>query len=563
MRFVHVVAILGLSTGHAWAQPGDGAPAQPPETSAKPPPALGAIPPRTAGDHPPPTVGDHPPPTVGDKPAEPLDSASKSDLGGALARNLPAASSNGGHDATFEAIVVPLVLRDEGFRFGSYGRVTAGTDLRGGKPERILVVAHGPRIVEPSYLELEFSYGFEIHKGFEGVNSYLAMRPVITLAFDDTLFHDTGNFDAHPAIRNMFLDARLSRTLSMWVGSRMYRGDDIYLFDYWPLDDQNTVGAGLLYRALLFPQHEQGDEAHMLELSGHVGWNRLNQPFQFQQIDVANPVQGATTVVQLNRQRMVASATASYIQQGPPNDVSFKVKLHGEVHELPSGTRKRDDGTFEALPADSGFLIGGEVSLFNLGGDQVDHRFRRHLNLFTRYAKGLAAFDELAPPTTFGADLKTQHASELTFGASGNWDSKLGNMMLGALSRRFIDATGNAISPNNGWEYALDVRPLAKVARDWFLGADLSYQARFPNGLNPITLRAEDASVFELAPMAVFSPMGPSAYDRPQLRFVYRAAHLNDGALDLYVPDDPRHAHAWVHFIGVQAEWWFNSSTYK
>ena len=25
----------------------------------------------------------------------------------------------------------------------------------------------------------------------------------------------------------------------------MYRGDDIYLLDYWPLDDQNIVGGGV------------------------------------------------------------------------------------------------------------------------------------------------------------------------------------------------------------------------------------------------------------------------------------------------------------------------------
>jgi hypothetical protein len=56
--------------------------------------------------------------------------------------------------------------------------------------------------------------------------------------------------------------------------------------------------------------------------------------------------------------------------------------------------------------------------------------------------------------------------------------------------------------------------------------------------------------------------MGPSAYDRPQLRLVYRAARLNEGARDLYVPDDPRRAETWVHFLGVQAEWWFNS-TYR
>ena len=39
-------------------------------------------------------------------------------------------------------------------------------------------------------------------------------------------------------------------------------------------------------------------------------------------------------------------------------------------------------------------------------------------------------------------------------------------------------------------------------------------------------------------------------------------ARLNEGARDLYVPDDPRRAETWVHFLGVQAEWWFNS-TYR
>jgi hypothetical protein len=69
--------------------------------------------------------------------------------------------------------------------------------------------------------------------------------------------------------------------------------------------------------------------------------------------------------------------------------------------------------------------------------------------------------------------------------------------------------------------------------------------------------------VFQIAPMLAWSPMGPSSYDRPQLRLFYRAAHLNQAALDLYVPDDPRHDHEWVHFFGVAAEWWFNSSTYR
>ena len=440
--------------------------------------------------------------------------------------------------------------RDAGFRFGSYGRVLAGSDLRGGKPQKVSVVAHPPRIIEDSYLELEFSYGF-----LRDNDDYVIVRPVITLAFDGTLFHDTGEFDAHPALRNMFLDARLGDDLSAWVGSRMYRGDDIYLFDYWPLDDINTVGAGVQYTPRV---HIMGGE-EKLEGAAHIGFNRLLDDFQFQQIDVPNPVQGATTVDQLNRQRTVASATVAYISIPDGNAIGAKLKVHGEYHALPAGTRKRMDGTLENLPADSGILVGAELGTFGFSNDK---RFRRHLNLFTRYAKGLAAFDELAPPTTFDASLKTSRANEFTFGVSANWDMALANLMIGALSRRFVDADTNTTDSDDGWEYAVDARPLAKVGHDVFVGGDISYQARFPEGLNNITLRAEDPAVFQIAPMLVWSPMGPSSYDRPEIRLVYRAAHLNQAALDLYVPDDPRHGHPWQHFLGVQAEWWFNSSTY-
>jgi maltoporin len=439
----------------------------------------------------------------------------------------------------------------EGFRFGSYGRATAGSDLRGGKPEKILIVAHGPRIVEDSYLELEFSYGFVKHR--EAGEGYIALRPVITLAFDGTLFHDTGEFDARPALRNMYLDARIAPSITAWAGSRMYRGDDIYLFDFWPLDDQNMVGAGAQFSSKVTDTNEVG-------VAAAVGFNRLNHPFQFQAIDVANPVQGATTVEQLNRQRIVASASAQYLMLPTGDGMGSKLKVHTEVHSLPSGTRKREDGTLESLPADTGFLIGAEAGVF---GFSANPAIRRHLNLFARYANGLAAFDELAPPTSFGPQLKTGNANELSFGVSGNFDHELGQLMVGALSRRFIDADTTSIDPDDGWEYAIGARPLARIVPEWYVGGDVSYQARFPRGLNPITLRADDPAMLQIAPMIVYSPMGPSAYDRPQLRLVYRTAHLNDAALDTYVPDDPRHDRAWVHFLGVQAEWWFNSSRYR
>jgi maltoporin len=568
MRFARLAVVLAVGASGAWVQRAAAQPSSEPSPSPTPAPASPASdridePAAPTGATTPdgsaaPPEGDASATSAAPPPAAPRRSSPEAH-GEQLAPEPPSELS--GCDPCDELTTVefgPSVAEPAdgppGFRFGSYGRVIAGSDLRGGKPEKILIVAHGPRIVEDSYLELEFSYGFKHPLD----SNDLVVRPIITLAFDGTLFHDTGEFDAQPALRNMFLDGHIGNHLKLWVGSRMYRGDDIYLFDYWPLDDINTVGGGIEYSANVFTRRP--DAPDRLELAAHIGFNRLNNPFQYQTVEVPNPVQGATTVDQLNRQRTVASATAAYVAMPRDGGVGAKLKLHGEYHALPAGTSKRDDGTFESLPADHGFLIGAEVGTF---GFSKDTRFRRHLNAFLRYAKGLAAFDELAPPTSFGPELTTQRANELTFGVSGNWDHEYGNLMIGALSRRFIDADANATDPDDGWEYAVDARPLVRVVPDWFVGADVSYQARFPDGLNAITLRAEDPAVFQIAPMIAWSPMGPSAYDRPQIRLVYRAAHLNEAALDEYVPDDPRHAHEWVHFLGLQAEWWFNSSTYR
>jgi LamB porin len=432
------------------------------------------------------------------------------------------------------AAPAPALEHDLGFTFGSYGRVSAGTDLRGGTPEPIKVVAHGPRIVEPTYFELQFGYGFQSPRGD-------VIRAVTTLGFGDRLFHFTGQFDAQPAVRNLYAEARLHEGVTLWAGSRMYRGDDIYLFDYWPLDDINTVGGGAAF------------ERERVTVAAHAGVNRLLDDYQLQSRTVADPAQGATVVTQLDRERILASATATVLLPDLYDGLHAKAKLHGELQGLPSGTRLRADQSPEALPADWGTTIGAQLGAWSDCGD--------HLNLFARWSRGLAAYDELAPPTELDTSLRTYpHASEIVLGASGAWQADRWNLMIGADSRRFAGAGPDHDSVDDGWEYALDARPLARLGGDFYGGADLSYQARFPRGPNPTAQRIEDASVVQLAPMLVYSPMGPGPYARPQLRLVYRAAHLDQGALDLYVPDDPRHAHAWVHFLGVQAEWWFNSS---
>ena len=117
---IRLAVVLLLGASHAWAQP---APTEPPEAPATPspstePPPEGAPPASSPLEQKPAA----PPIAPAPQPATPV---------------APPASAPPVKDDP-----------DNGFRFGSYGRVIAGTDLRGGKPEEIAIVAHPPRVVE-------------------------------------------------------------------------------------------------------------------------------------------------------------------------------------------------------------------------------------------------------------------------------------------------------------------------------------------------------------------------------------------------------------------------------
>lgn len=434
-------------------------------------------------------------------------------------------------------VTAPAPDPDLGFGFGSYGRIGVGTDLRGSTPEPVNVVKTGTRVVEASYTELDLYYRMQSERGVK-------VRTVTTLAAAGDPFHYTGQFDADLALRNFYAEAEHGQ-LNLWVGSRLYRGDDIYLLDYWPLDDLNTIGGGIGYR----------DER--MGAAVHIGANRLLDPFQYQERAVADPEFGAVNIVELDRQRMVASAKGDYRVWGDGIGPSVKAKVYLELQALPDGTRTREDDSVEALPSDFGYTLGAQLGAWGFSAG------RSHANLFVRWSQGLTAFDELQLPEGFDASKKTfPDASELLIAISGNYEFPGGGMLVGGYSRRFVDADPNLNDRDDGWEYIADVRPHLAVMRDVEVGLDLSYQVRFPRGLSPTSLTALDPAVFQMAPMLIYAPFGTGSYARPQLRLLYRAAYLNEGARDLYPLDDRRRGRSWVHFLGLQAEWWFNS-TYR
>ncbi len=427
-----------------------------------------------------------------------------------------------------------------GFGFGSYGRIGVSTDTQGGPGRQLNLAVHGPRLGEGPYLELDLYYRMRPYRD-------VRLQTVVTLAFNEQLFHFNGDWSSALALRNLYLEGLdlFVRGLSVWVGSRMYRGDDIYLLDFWPLDNLNTVGGGVSYRF------------GRTSLAWHLGVNRLRDQYQYQEVPVPGLNNTSEIVVLLNRQRMITSLKAEHEMGGHDGKLGAKLKLYGEYHFLPAGTLDAHlpEDEQEHLRADHGWLAGLQLGLWGFGP-------RSHANLFVRYAQGLAAYGELAIPFGLAADKRAKNAREVLIALSANFELRRWfGVQLGAYARYFKDADPNKYDWDDGWEYVAVLRPHLFLHKLFALALELSYQARDPAGLSPWTHRAETPGVAKLAVMPLLT-FGKGTYGRPQFRLIYMLIYQNDSARMSYNPEDPRRMIKLGHYIGVGAEWWFNS-TYR
>ncbi|HVY46130.1 MAG TPA: carbohydrate porin, partial [Minicystis sp.] len=435
--------------------------------------------------------------------------------------------------------------------FGSYGRVIAATDLRGRAGRDANIVAHGSRLDEGDYVELELRRD----DAWSKTNS--TTRVVATLAVADPLFHYNGQFAITAAMRNLYIEEHdlLAKGLSVWAGSRMYRGDDIYLLDWWPLDNLNTMGAGIRY-----------DAPTKTSIALHVGVNQPTTGF-FQQIVPRENVYnqpGAIDVAVLNRQQTIGSAKLEQIIPLGAGGAGLKGVLWGEFHEIPAGQQQSSQAeVFQSLPSDGGFVIGGQIGAF------TGHR-DTHLNLFVRYADGSAAYGEWGTPYELAPDKTSKGAHELLAALGGNFEAGPFGVMVGAYIRSFRDASPE-LDFGDVDEGILVARPAIFFGEIGGIAVEGSYQAQQHGVLTRIgaegqTLRDPtgplNASEARLGIIPFLSPAGRGDYSRPQFRVIYCATFRNQAAKSLYPRDDVFSIRDVEHFLGVGAEWWFNSTSY-
>ncbi|MBI4951292.1 MAG: carbohydrate porin [Myxococcales bacterium] len=543
---VALVVALSATARLASAQPEPAAP--PPATE----PGSG----RAAGAAPEPTA---PPAKAGDEAGDPTppDAAAPAkgpEAKAADAKAAPAADARAAEAAPAEA--APGKTFWDGFAFGSYGRVIAASDAAGRPGRDADVVAHGSRLDLDNYAELELRR--EDHWESLGATS----RLVATLALGNSIFHYSGDFDAAFAIRNLYLEETGLglEDFSIWAGSRMVRGDDIYLCDFWPLDNVNSLGGGVRYAA---PTHTTA--------SLHMGMAQPQNPFYRQAASRPAPLNqfGAATVDVLDRQRWLGALRLEQLvllgpepdkAAAPPPRAGLKFVVYGEAQHVPAAQRETaTPDVFEDVPADRGFVVGAQIGAFTGERDT-------HLNLFVRYATGLAAYGEFAAPEALALDRTAAGAHEVVVAMGGNWEISVFALTLGAYFRSFRNAS-EPLDFGDVDEGIFILRPHVFFAEWAGVAVEGSYQALARGILTPD--RGPDdaphpltAHVGRIGVMPFVQPAGPGAFSRPRIHLEYAATFRDKSARLLYPTDDPFSLRSVDHFFGLGAEWWFGSTSY-
>jgi maltoporin len=443
----------------------------------------------------------------------------------------------------------PAAHADDGrFEFGSYGRVNAASDLTGRMGRQANIASYGSRLDLDSYAELEL-------RREDKIDAETATRIVTTVALLPPFFHFDGKANDALAVRQLYAQATFDR-VTAWAGSRMVRGDDAYLLNWWPLDNQNTIGGGAMYAL----PRGQGDTTFQL----HAGLQRIDDPSTYARMpSLVRAGTGSTMVETLDRPRAIETFKVTHFFRNADGRKVFdddargaKVSLYAEAHQIAAGVSKdsnRQD--LYAYPSDYGFLVGAQAALWKGVRDT-------YATVWVRYAHGLATVDPLAAPSVFNLDRRTGDANEALVAFAGNWEEGDYGLLYAGYGRRLRRDPSAATSWENYDEGALVVRPQWWFARKFGASVELSLEHRRYQVLDQAADDVVKANALRVGGQVFATPWGPGSFKRPQLGLTYLATSRDDGARGLYAVDDLFAQRGLTHYAGVFAEWWFNSSSY-
>lgn len=442
--------------------------------------------------------------------------------------------------------------------FGSYGRV--GVDwsfVNGGSIGRRLNLNNmgsiGGRLEEQDYLELAPVLHFKPFKENDPTMINVQLRFAVysrsLSLFGNSSTSSLGGLTL--ALPEIFAEARNINNsgVNVWIGSRLYRGPDVHIADYFYFNDHSGQGFGIELRNTRF--------CTIFVSSTDTSSNL--PPYFYLNFQTGTP--GLAL-----RQRVVFNLE---------HDIVFSEKqtltLLGEFHRMGDADSPVEISPYAGdstvvlnYPSDFGYVFG--VQHVSVLGESGSGQYNR---IALRYGARIANGGD-------GGISKTS----FTFGAPNLDEMNFKN----AYSISLVDEVFLNLSENNAFNgYLIFTKSKGGAETDGL--AETYFGREVYNSKKDFTIGFRDTHFFtdkfhvigelhysnrkdgtdepyamtKLSLAPTFVPAGQkSAWARPQLRFVASLARYNNAAKEnLYSPylgfTGPKQ---WGYYFGVKAEWW-------
>jgi maltoporin len=443
------------------------------------------------------------------------------------------------------------VISNKLFSIGSYGRAGIGYGLgtEAAFPQSLNLNGMGSiggRFEENDYLELATAMHF---KPTNANKDTTQINVQARFAFYTTQGQLIGNVSNKSiggittALPELFAEAKniMGSDWSVWIGARLFRGDDIHIIDHFYFDDHSGQGVGIQRKNTKFS----------VIFTGSIDTTSTLPPNFY-----LNIVNGTPTLGLRNRYISILE-----------HEIQVKkgyVKLMGEFQRLPSGIAK-DTDTQYSYPPDYGYVLGVKYN------KTLSTKLPGSFNAISlRYGTGIANGGDGGSSrtyTTYGApNLETnsfRNANSIAFTETFLLNLSQKYALNGYAI--YTKSRGASDSKDKAPDY-LGKQMLFNRKQDISFGARGTY---FVNDWLHILHELDFAwrkdgtqdfaqmTKFTLAPTVV-----PTAkrdvWERPHFRFVYSVAHYNQFAADnLYSPYLAQSGTKnWGQYIGVKMEYW-------
>lgn len=440
------------------------------------------------------------------------------------------------------------VTTNQHFSIGSYGRVGIARGDSFQYPRSLNLNGMGSiggRMEEVDYFELATALHFTpISKRVDTTAIAIQSRMALYTGQGQMIGNVTSNTYSGitAALPELFVEVKniMGSSWSVWVGARLFRGDDIHIADHFYFDDHSAQGFGVKFKntqfSIMYPA--AADSTSSLP------------PYYYLNIVNGTPVLGL-------RNRSV------YIVEHQLPLQSGYLKMLAEYHQLADGTEEDTISRFN-YPSDYGYVVGAKYR-FNLSSPIPGSYY----DVSVRYGSGIANGGDGGASKTFltygGPDLETQNfrnARSVAATASILWN----------INRHYSINAYGVFTKSNGASDSLNQTPdyngrlLFNRKTDFAIGARATWYALdWLHILHEINVASRKDGTQDPAQMLKFSlaptlvPNGKrDVWSRPHFRLVYSVAHYNDfAATNLYSPYLAQAgSRRWGHYLGVKSEWW-------